>query len=348
MVKQLIEMYSVYIMPTSQETRRFGWLCSHESYQPEQLISQAIQAEEVGFDVVLGSDHFHPWVDDTSAAGFVWTWLGAVAAKTESVELATSVTCPLFHYHPGLIAQAAATVDRISGGRFLLGVGTGENINEGPLGFSFPGYKERIERMGEALEIMYRLFSGEKVDFEGQYYTLDKARLYSPPTRPVPILMAAGGPKSAAFAGSSADGVITSVKDPAVTRERVIEPFAGAAEDASRSGTVMATRWVVFANDDDEAWAALGSMRGLRAPGRLEVVDPMVLRLRADDMDRGEILGQYTIVNSIEGLVEAYSPLVTNVDADYVSVQIASTDASKTIDMVGKELLPELRRLAKA
>jgi coenzyme F420-dependent glucose-6-phosphate dehydrogenase len=229
-----------------------------------------------------------------------------------------------------------------------LGVGTGENINEGPLGFSFPGYKERIERMGEALEIMYRLFSGEKVDFEGQYYTLDKARLYSPPTRPVPILMAAGGPKSAAFAGSSADGVITSVKDPAVTRERVIEPFAGAAEDASRSGTVMATRWIVFANDDDEAWAALGSMRGLRAPGRLEVVDPMVLRLRADDMDRGEILGQYTIVNSIEGLVEAYSPLVTNVDADYVSVQIASADASKTIDMVGKELLPELRRLAKA
>lgn len=333
-------------MPLREETPRFGWLCSHESYQPEQLISQAIQAEEVGFDVVLGSDHFHPWVDDTSAAGFVWTWLGAVAARTESVELATSVTCPLFHYHPGLIAQAAATVDRISGGRFTLGVGTGENINEGPLGFSFPGYKERIERMAEALEIMYRLFAGEKVDFDGDYYTIDKARLYSPPTRPVPILMAAGGPKSAAFAGSSADGVITSVKDPAETRERVIEPFQTASAETSRNGTVMATRWIVFARDHEEAWGALGSMRGLRAPGRLEVVDPMVLRQRADEMDRDEILSKYTIVDSIDGLVDAYRPLVTDVHADYISVQIASTDASATIDMVGKELLPELRRIA--
>ncbi|MGI9647564.1 MAG: TIGR03557 family F420-dependent LLM class oxidoreductase, partial [Acidimicrobiia bacterium] len=204
---------------------KFGWLSSHESYQPEVLADQAVRAEEVGFDLILGSDHFHPWVDDNSAAGFVWSWLGAVAARTERVQLATSVTCPLFHYHPALIAQAAATVDRLSGGRFLLGVGTGENINEGPLGFSFPGYKERIARMSEALEIIHRLFEGEKVDFEGEYYTADKARLYSPPVGDIPVLMAAGGPKSAAFAGANAGGLITSVKDPAETIERVITPF---------------------------------------------------------------------------------------------------------------------------
>ncbi|NNL13892.1 MAG: LLM class flavin-dependent oxidoreductase, partial [Acidimicrobiia bacterium] len=120
---------------------KFGWLSSHESYQPEVLVDQAVRAEEVGFDVILGSDHFHPWVDENSASGFVWSWFGAVAARTERVELATSVTCPLFHYHPALIAQAAATVDRLSNGRFLLGVGTGENINGGPMGFPFPGYK---------------------------------------------------------------------------------------------------------------------------------------------------------------------------------------------------------------
>lgn len=325
---------------------RFGWLCSHESYQPEVLVDQAVRAEDAGFDVVLGSDHFHPWVDDTSAAGFVWSWLGGVAARTETVELATSVTCPLFHYHPGMIAQAAATVDRMSGGRFILGVGTGENINEGPLGFEFPGYTERIERMEEALKILRALFSGEKLDFDGKYYTTDKAKLYSPPVRPVPVWMAAGGPKSAVFAGTHADGLITSVKQPAETIERVIEPFADSAKEHGNTGTIMATRWTVFASDHDEAWRALGSMRGLRAPGRLEAVDPMVLRQRADEMDRADVLGKYTIVSSIDELVQAYSPLVTDVGAGYVAVQIASTDPDRTIDMVGRELLPELRRLA--
>lgn len=325
---------------------KFAWLCSHESYQPEALVDQAVKAEEAGFDVVLGSDHFHPWVDDESAAGFVWTWFGAVAARTDQVELATSVTCPLFHYHPALVAQAAATVDRLCDGRFILGVGTGENINEGPLGFEFPGYKERIERMEEALEIMSRLFAGEKLDFDGKYYTADKARLYSPPKRPVPIWMAAGGPKSATFAGTNADGLITSVKDPADTIERVIEPFSTASRDNDKSGTIMATRWTVFAQDDDEAWEALGSMRGLRAPGRLEAVDPMVLRERADEMDRNEVLDKYTIVSSVDQLVDAYAPLVTDVKAEYVAIQIASTDPDKTLDMVGKELLPELRERA--
>jgi len=187
---------------------KFAWLCSHESYQPEVLVDQAVNAEKAGFDVILGSDHFHPWVDDLSSAGFVWSWLGGVAARTDAVELATSVTCPLFHYHPGLVAQAAATVDRMCGGRFILGVGTGENINEGPLGFEFPGYKERIERMEEALRIMHRLFAGEKLDFEGRYYVTNKAKLYSPPLRQIPIWMAAGGPKSAAFAGTHAGGLI--------------------------------------------------------------------------------------------------------------------------------------------
>lgn len=326
---------------------KFGWLCSHESYQPERLVDQAILAEDVGFDAVFGSDHFHPWVDDTSAAGFVWSWLGAVAARTERVELATSVTCPLFHYHPALVAQMAATTDRLSGGRLALGVGTGENINEGPLGFEFPGYKERIGRMQEALDIMHRLFSGEKVDHEGEYYTVDKAKLYSPPIDGVPIWMAAGGPKSAAFAGAHADGLITSVKDPAATLESVIGPFREAS--AGRVGeplTVMATRWCVLASSQDEAWEALSSMRGLRAPGRLEAVDPKELRERADRMDRDEILSRYAVVSDVEGLIEVYRPLVEEIGADYVSIQVASIDPEATVKLVGEEVLPELRKAA--
>ncbi len=325
---------------------KFGWLCSHESYQPEVLVDQAVLAEQVGFDVILGSDHFHPWVDQDSASGFVWSWLGAVAARTETVELATSVTCPLFHYHPALIAQAAATVDRLSGGRFVLGVGTGENINSGPLGWPFPAYKERIARMQEALEIIHRLFAGEKLDFAGEYYTTNKARLYSPPLRAIPVLMAAGGPKSATFAGTHADGLITSVKDPAVTRSDVIEPFQEAIAGTGKAAQIMATRWTVLAKDEEEAWAALNTMRGLRAPGRLEEVDPTVLRERADEMDRQEILGKYTIVHDLDGLIEAYAPLVREIRADFVAIQIASVDPNATLELVGKELLPELRQLA--
>src|SRR5260370_9798679 len=160
---------------------KFAWLCSHESYQAEDLVSQAVAAEQAGFDVVLGSDHFHPWVDDTSAAGFVWSWLGAVAAQTTNVQLGTSVTCPLFHYHPALVAQMAATTDRLSGGRLMLGVGTGEALNERPMGFPFPGYGERQARMQEAPGINHRSFAGLKETFAGEHSTMVTAKHSSPP-----------------------------------------------------------------------------------------------------------------------------------------------------------------------
>jgi coenzyme F420-dependent glucose-6-phosphate dehydrogenase len=325
---------------------KFAWLCSHESYHPEDLVRQAVAAEAAGFDAVLGSDHFHPWVDDTSAAGFVWTWLGAVAVQTENVLLGTAVTSPLFHYHPALVAQMAATTDRLAGGRLMLGVGTGEALNERPLGFPFPGYAERQARMQEALEIMHRLFAGEKLTFRGEFYTTETAKLYSPPVGRLPILMAAGGPKSAQFAGTYADGLITSVKDPADTVAKIIGPYRKAATEAGKEHLVLATRWTVLAADPVEAWDALSSMRGLRAPGRLEATDPAELRARADEMDRDEVLSSYTVVADAAGLVEAYRPLVTDVGADLVSIQVMSADPFAAIELIGKEVLPRLRELA--
>ena len=325
---------------------KFAWLCSHESYQPEDLVAQAVAAEQAGFDAVLGSDHFHPWVDDTSAAGFVWSWLGAAAQATEHVQFGTAVTCPLFHYHPALVAQMAATTDRLSGGRLFLGVGTGEALNERPLGFPFPGYAERQARMEEALEVMHRLLAGEKLTFDGTYYQTTTAKLYSPPVGPLPILMAAGGPKSAQFAGTYADGLITSVKNPADTVEKVIAPYREAATRVGKKHQVLATRWTVLADSDEAAWTALSSMRGLRAPGRLEATDPAELRFRADEMDRAEILGSYTVVPDVAGLIEAYHPLVTYVGADIVSIQVMSADPMATIAAIGKEVLPALRALA--
>ncbi len=169
---------------------KFAYFCGHEQWQPEVLVEHARLAEDAGFDMVVVSEHFHPWVDDFSASGFAFSTIGAMAAATQHIEFATGVTTPLFRYHPGVVAQAAATLDRLSGGRFTLGVGTGENINEGPLGYDFPDYAERNARMTESLEIMRRLLDGEKLHIQRPVL----------PDRPGQALLATAG------AGSDPDG----------------------------------------------------------------------------------------------------------------------------------------------
>ncbi len=324
----------------------FYYFCGHEQWQPETLVRHAVLAEQAGFDGLLVSEHFHPWVDDHGSAGFAFSTIGAIAQATEHVRITTGVTTPLFRFHPAVVAQAAATLDRLSGGRFDLGVGTGENINEGPLGYPFPKYAERAARMEEALEIMRRLLDGEKLTYDGRFYTTDRARLYSPPIGTVPIYMAAGGPKSAALAARKAEGIITSVKVPSDTFERVIEPARAAAAEAGRPAPrILATRWSIHAADEDDAWEALRAWRGLRAPGRLEAVDPQDLRERADALPRREVLGSYTMVSEPGEIVDAYRELVTEVHADIVAFQITSLDQEGTIRMLGDDVLPALRSL---
>ena len=326
---------------------KFAYFCGHEQWQPETLVRHAVLAEEAGFDAVVVSEHFHPWVDDVGASGFAFSTIGAIAQATEHVEIITGVTTPLFRYHPAVVAQAAATIDRLSGGRFQLGIGTGENLNEGPLMYRFPRYAERAERITEAIEIIRALLGGEKLSYPGTYYQTDRARLYSPPLGTVPIWLAAGGPKSAALAARYADGIITSVKSPEGARSRVIDPARQAAADAGRPiPKILATRWSVMAEDDDEAWLALQPWRGLRAPGRLEAVDPMELRVRADALPRDEVLGQYSIVADAAGYLETYLPLVRDVAADIVTIQTTSTDQEATIRFLGNEVLPGLRAAA--
>jgi len=326
----------------------FYYFCGHEQWHPETLVEHALAAERAGFDGVLVSDHFHPWVDDAGASGFALSTLGAIAQATERVRLCTAVITPLFRFHPALVAQAAATLDRLSGGRFELGLGTGENLNEGPLGHSFPPYRERAERMQEALEIIRRLLNGEKLTFAGRYYQTDRARLYSLPLKHVPIRLAAGGPKSAALAARQAEGLITSVRDPAHSLERVIEPARSAAAAAGRpTPAVLATRWVIHAADPEEAWQALRPWRGLRAPGRLEAVDPEDLRRRADALPRDEVLGHYLVAAGPENLAAAYRPLITELGADIVGVQVTSLHQEETIALFGREVLPRLRAAAR-
>ena len=326
---------------------KFAYFCGHEQWQPEELVRHAVLAEEAGFDMAVVSEHFHPWVDDVGSAGFAFSTIGAMANATTNLSFATGVTTPLFRFHPAVVAQAAATLDRLCGGRFNLGVGTGENINEGPLGYDFPKYAERNARMTEALEIMRALLDGDKLTYQGNHYVTDRAKLYSPPLGPVPIWLAAGGPKAAALAAEKAEGIITSVKDPADTLERVVEPARQAAEAAGRPAPkLLATRWSIKADNDDQAWDALYAWRGLRAPGRLEAVDPQTLRERADQLPRNEVLGRYTLVSSADDIIEAYKPLITDLDADIITFQMASLDQEGLIELLGAEVLPQLRAMA--
>jgi alkanesulfonate monooxygenase SsuD/methylene tetrahydromethanopterin reductase-like flavin-dependent oxidoreductase (luciferase family) len=199
--------------------------------------------------------------------------------------------------------------------------------------------------MREALEIMRRLLDGEKLTYEGEYYQTDRAKLYSPPLGEVPILLAAGGPKSAALAGAMAQGVVTSVKDPQVTMAEVVTPLREAAAAAGRpEPLVLATRWAIYAKSEEEAWEALCPWRGLRAPGRLEAVDPMSLREMADELPREEVLGRYTIASTAEEIIAAYRPLVDELGADIVTFQMTCGNQEALIKLLGETVVPALRR----
>lgn len=318
------------------------WYLGHEQFQPEVLVDHAGRAERAGFDGVMVSEHFHPWVDDVGAAGFAWSTLGAIAATTDRIELMTAVVTPLWHMHPAMVAQAAATVDRLSGGRFMLGVGTGRS--EGMLGYPYPNYAERSERMGEALDIMRRLLDDAKLDYDGKYYQTKTARLYSPPVTRVPIYMAAAGPKSAQMAAAEADGVIVSIKSVVDAMEKVVEPARAGSDGAAAVATL---HWTVRGRDDDEAWRALEPWRGLRAPNRDTATDPAELRRAADELPREQILAQYHRVQTAADYVDAYGEIARTVRPAILCVQTTSVDQPATIEMVGSEVVPELRELAK-
>ena len=324
---------------------KFSYFLGSEQWQPEDLIKHAVIAKDAGFDMLTISEHFHPWVDDFSASNFTWSTLGALANTLPQLDLGTGVTTPLWRIHPGVIAQAAATIDRLTPKTFHLGVGTGENINEGPLGYNFPNYEERKDRLIEALKIIKSLFSGEKLTFEGKYYQTNKAKLYSPPVKKIPIWLAAGGPKSAQVAAEYADGLMISVKDPKTAYENVIEPARLKTKELKKDEMSIHTyRWTMFAENDEEAWTALRSWRGLRAPNRLNELDPEALRIEADSFPREEIMSKFSRASSIAELENIYKPLVEEFNSEIITIQISSINQEETIKLLGKELLPKLRK----
>lgn len=184
---------------------RYGYFLSCEEYEPGELVRQAKLAEEAGFDALWISDHFHPWLDEQGQSGFVWSLIGAISQVT-SLPVTTAVTCPMVRQHPALVAQAAATSAILTGGRFTLGAGSGELLNEHILGDPWPGAEERLDMLEEAVTIIRELLTGQLITYRGRYYTVETARLYSLPETPPPVFLSGFGEKAIKLAGKIADG----------------------------------------------------------------------------------------------------------------------------------------------
>jgi G6PDH family F420-dependent oxidoreductase len=237
-------------MPQAQEKGNpsmveLGYTLSSEEFRPNDLVHHARRAEETGFTFAGISDHFHPWVDTQVHSPFVWSTLGGIAQATERLEVLTGVTCPLIRIHPAIVAQAAATVADMLPGRFILGLGTGEYLNEHITGEQWPPISKRQQMLVESIEIMRELWKGDYVTHYGGHYTVENAKIYTLPETLPPIFVAAAGPDSAALAGQHGDGLISTAPDAGV-----VEAFTNAGGDAGRTYGQMTVCW---AKDKDEA-----------------------------------------------------------------------------------------------
>ncbi|RZT83449.1 G6PDH family F420-dependent oxidoreductase [Pseudonocardia sediminis] len=186
---------------------QIGFKLIAEAFSPQEMVRQAVRAEEAGFDFVEISDHFHPWLESHGHSGFAWSMLAAIAARTERIELATGVTCPTIRYHPAIIAQAAATTSLLSDGRFVLGVGSGERLSEHVTGAEWPVVGVRHEMLREALEIIRLLWSGGYRTYRGKHLSIEDAQVFDLPETPPLIAVASGGPKASRIAAELGDAL---------------------------------------------------------------------------------------------------------------------------------------------
>lgn len=222
----------------------FGYTLSSEERSPGELVKCARHGEEAGFNFLSISDHFHPWINTQGHSPFVWSVLGAIAANTESIAVGTGVTCPIMRIHPAVIAHAAATTSLLFEGRFFLGVGTGEALNEHILGERWPSPSTRRAMLEEAVGVMRQLFTGEIVDHQGEFYEVENARLFDPPASEIPIIVSGFGPESAALAGRIGDGFWGNAADPGLV---------GSFESSGGRGPRYAQISLCWAEDAEEA-----------------------------------------------------------------------------------------------
>jgi len=329
---------------------KFGYKASNEQFAPRELLSYGVLAEECGFDSVFVSDHLQPWRHDGGHAPFAMTWLAALGARTERVMIGTSVLTPTFRYHPAIVAQAFATLGCLFPGRVVLGMGSGESMNEVPLGLVWPDGKERFARFREAVRLIRALWSEERVSFEGDYYRTDKATIYDRPDQPVPIWLAASGPAATRFAGRAGDGYITtSGKDPALYTDTLLPAVTEGAEKAGRSVAdldMMIEVKVSFDHDRDAAMAAThfwGAL-GLTPEQKQGVEDPVEMQRLADALSVEQTAKRFIVSTDPDEHVEKIKTYL-DLGFNHLVFHAPGPDQATFLKLYGEEILPRLRVL---
>jgi coenzyme F420-dependent glucose-6-phosphate dehydrogenase len=324
-----------------------GYKASAEQFGPSELLELSVRAEASGLGIVALSDHFQPWRHHGGHSPAALPWLGAASQRTSTARLGTSVLTPTLRYHPAVIAQAFATLGCLAPGRVFLGLGTGEAMNETPVtGGEFPGRKERRLRLAEAIELIRRLWSDERVDFEGEYYTTRRATVYDRPDEPVPIYVAASGPLAAKLAGRVGDGFIcTSGKEPALYDELLANVAAGAEAAGRDPGAIrrMIEIKVSYDRDRERAlsnthwWAALA----LTPEQKEGVEDPVEMERLADaNLDRAHT--RFICSDDPDEVAEAIGRYV-GLGFDELVLHAPGPDQARFLEQFSADVLPKLR-----
>lgn len=330
---------------------KLGYKASAEQFGPRELVELGVRAEQVGLDSVMVSDHLQPWRHEGGHAPNALAALAAIGERTERVVLGTGVLTPTFRYNPAVVAQQFATLALLSPGRVVLGVGSGEALNEMAVGLpAWPDFKERFARLRESVQLLRALWQGERVTFEGDFYRTDNATIYDRPDAGVPIYVAAGGPKMARYAGRVGDGFIcTSGKGMDLYTDKLlpaVEEGLGAAGRASGDIARMIEIKLSYAPTREEAledtrfWAPLS----LSAEEKHRLDDPMEMAAAADRLPIEQVASRWIVETTPEGVAEAVRPYV-EAGFDHLVFHAPGRDQEKFLSSFGAEVLPLLRDL---
>lgn len=332
---------------------RLGLKASAEQFGPRDLVEMAVAADEAGLDSVTVSDHFQPWRHNGGHAPYSMAWMAAVGERTKRVQLGTSVMTPTFRYNPAVIAQAFATMALLYPGRIMLGVGTGEALNEYATGFQgeWPEFKERFARLREAVRLMRELWTGEQVDFEGEYYRTQGAYMYDIPEQPVPVYIAAGGPVVARYAGRAGDGFIcTSGKGPELYTEKLIPAVKEGAAKAERSFDDIDRMIEIKISYDPDPQLALENTRfwaplSLTAEQKHSVDSSIEMERLADELPIEQVAKRWIVASDPDEAVEAVK-FYTDAGLNHLVFHAPGHDQQRFLENFTRDLMPRLRRLS--
>jgi coenzyme F420-dependent glucose-6-phosphate dehydrogenase len=331
---------------------KLGYKASAEQFGPRELVELGVAAEAHGMDSATVSDHFQPWRHEGGHAPFSLAWMTAVGERTEKIALGTSVLTPTFRYNPAVVAQAFATMSCLYPQRIFLGVGTGEALNEIATGFTgqWPEFKERFARLRESVRLMRELWRGERVDFDGDYYTLKGASIYDVPDGGVPVYIAAGGPAVAKYAGRAGDGFIcTSGKGEELYTEKLMPAVLAGAEAAERDADGLDKMIEIKISYDPDPQLALNNTRfwaplSLTAEQKHSIEDPIEMEKAADALPIEQIAKRWIVASDPDEAVEQVGQYV-QWGLNHLVFHAPGHDQRRFLELFKTDLEPRLRRL---